>query len=348
MRCAGRYFIAALLLPAASAAHHSVTAVFDQSKKIELEGELTALRWQNPHVLLTIKVVAADGKEVVWDLESLSANGISRSGVTASLFVVGNRLKVAGSPSRHGLNRLFLNNVLLPNGREIVLGGEQRQPRWSQQVLRASETAQQRVGVAAVAERGIFRVWSSGPDFRSRYPNIADASDPLRFPLTAAGRAAVAAPQSEDPTVRCVPKPMPRIMTQPYPIEFVRQGDTILIKIEEYDVVRTIHVGVAAEAGRVKAASSPLGYSVGRFDGRTLVVTTTKLASGRFDGGGGGRIALSADATLVERISPSDDGSRLDYRMTITDPTTFTASVALEKTWIYVPGTQVMPYRCQQ
>ena len=347
MCCAGRYFIAALLLPATSAAHHSVAAGFDQSQTIELEGELTALRWQNPHILLTIKVVAADGKEVVWDLESISANGASRSGVTASLFAVGQRLKVAGNPSRRGLNHVWVLNVLLPNGREIVIGGRQ-QPRWSQQVLRAAETASQRVGVAAVAERGVFRVWSSSPDFRTRFPNIGDASDPMRFPFTAAGRATVAAPQSEDPTIRCVPKGMPRIMTQPYPIEFVRQGNTIVLKIEEYDVVRTIHMGVAVEADRAKAAPSPLGYSVGRFDGRTLVVTTTKLASGRFDGGGGGRIALSADVALVERISPSDDGSRLDYRMTITDPTTFTAPVVLEKHWIYVPGTQVMPYRCQQ
>jgi hypothetical protein len=346
MSRAGRCLIAALLLPATSAAHHGVTAEFDPSQTIELEGELTALRWQNPHVLLTIKVVAADGKEVVWDLESLSANGVSRSGVTASLFAVGHRLKVAGNPSRRGLNRVWVLNVLLPNGREIVIGG--RQPRWSQQVLRANETGPGRVGVAAVAERGIFRVWSSDSDFRYRLPNIGDGSDPLRFPLTATGRAAAAAPQSEDPTVRCVPKGMPRIMTPPYPIEFVRQGDTIVLKIEEYDVVRTIHMGVAADADRAKAAPSPLGYSVGRFDGRTLVVTTTKLASGRFDGFDGGRIALSADAALVERISPSDDGSRLDYRMTITDPTTFTAPVALERHWIYVPGTQVMPYRCQQ
>jgi len=39
---------------------------------------------------------------------------------------------------------------------------------------------------------------------------------------------------------------MPYIMSQPYPIEFVEQNNTILLRIEAYDLVRTIHMSNAA------------------------------------------------------------------------------------------------------
>jgi len=38
---------------------------------------------------------------------------------------------------------------------------------------------------------------------------------------------------------------MPTIMEQPYPIEFVNKGDAILLRLEEYDSVRTISMGAS-------------------------------------------------------------------------------------------------------
>jgi hypothetical protein len=39
------------------------------------------------------------------------------------------------------------------------------------------------------------------------------------------------------------PKGMPYIMNQPYPIVFIDERSTILLRIEEYDLVRTIRMG---------------------------------------------------------------------------------------------------------
>jgi hypothetical protein len=77
------------------------------------------------------------------------------------------------------------------------------------------------------------------------------------------------------------------------------------------------------------------------------VVTTTAVAVDPFGSIGGGLIPLSAAATFVERFAPSADGASLDYSMAITDPVHLSAAVTLEKRWLNVPGTQVLPYDCR-
>lgn len=130
---------------------------------------------------------------------------------------------------------------------------------------------------------------------------------------------------------------MPAIIGNPYPRDFIDRGDTILMRLEEYDAVRTIHLDeTAADIG------SPLGHSIGRWEDGTLVVATTNVSSRRFRLG----IALGDDLQLVEHYTPSADGSRLDYRITITDPATFLEPVEFQTYWIYIPGVTVEPYEC--
>ena len=331
----------AALLPAEGFAHHSVASGFDTQQMIELEGELTGIRWQNPHILLTLAVTSSDGRAVSWELESLSANGIGRTGIVRDLFRLGDRIKVAGNPSRRGLDRLWAVHILLPSNQELVLGALQRPPRWSDQVLRGTEASQTNEGTAANVELGIFRVWSTSVNFRALRGN----EDPASVPWTPEGRAAAERARSEtDPALGCVTKGMPRIMTQPYPIEFVQHGDKIELKIEEYDAVRTIHVGPGAAESA--GAPSPLGHSVARWEGSALVVTTTNLAGGLFDGVGA--TPVSSQATLTERFAPSADGAQLDYSLTIADPVYRTEPAKVEKRWLNVPGVQVLPYECKR
>ena len=138
------------------------------------------------------------------------------------------------------------------------------------------------------------------------------------------------------------PKGMPTIMEAPYPIEFVRldSGD-VLLKIEEYDLERRIDVQrTAPPAG---TAASPLGYSVGRWEARALVVTTTKINWPYFSQLG---IPQSPNVSIVERFTPTDDGSRLDYEMTVTDAVNFTRPVVLSQYWLWLPSVRLLPYEC--
>ena len=48
------------------------------------------------------------------------------------------------------------------------------------------------------------------------------------------------------------------------------------------------------------------------------------------------------------KATPSADGSRLNYQMTVTDPAAFLEPAELELYWIYVPGVTVEPYECAE
>ena len=81
----------------------------------------------------------------------------------------------------------------------------------------------------------------------------------------------------------CEPKGMPIIMGQPFPIEFIDQEGSIVLRIEEYDAVRSIRMGAAA-AGATQPAA-PYGHSTGKWEGRTLVVETTRVQPRRYTNG---------------------------------------------------------------
>jgi hypothetical protein len=335
--------VTAVAVPALLPAHHSVSAWFDRGSIIELEGVVTSVSWQNPHVRFTLDVEEANGQVSHWDIETLSVAGISRWGITQDMIAVNGRLVVAGNPSRRNLDNLFVRNVLLPNGNELVFGGE---PRWTaaERALRAGEAQRPSAGASGSEGLGFFRTWSTGSGSAFLFPEAIDPDfDFDRYPLTPAAAAALAAfdAYEDDPTRDCAPKGMPTIMEQPYPMEIVDAGDRILLRIEEYDTLRTIYMSDMPDA-----ASQPysrLGFSVGRWDGARLIVTTTRADWGHFDSVG---IPLDRDAVLEERFTLADDGARLDYALTVTDPLTFTQPVTLEKHFIWLPDARVEPFAC--
>jgi hypothetical protein len=329
---------------AASHAHHSVSAWFDTTATTEIEGVVTDFRWQNPHVVFSMRVAGAQG-EALWEIETLSISGISRWGIERDVINVGDRLRVAGNPARRDANGIFVRNILLPSGREIVLGGAAR---WSNDTMRGSELLQASEGDSSRPDLGLYRTWSTGSVNGVLFPEAVQAGfDFSRYPLTPAARAALEAFDfaTDDPTVNCTPKGMPTIMEQPYPLEIVERGDTIELLIEEYDTRRVVHMRGPGATAAAAAAPGPLGYSVGQFDGTALVVTTTKSSWGHFDSVG---IPLSVDAVLEERFAPSVDGARLDYTLKVTDAATFTEPVELSKTFIWRPEITRGAYECRR
>jgi hypothetical protein len=51
---------------------------------------------------------------------------------------------------------------------------------------------------------------------------------------------------------------------------------------------------------------------------------------------------------LIEHITPSNDGKRLDYRLRVSDPQTFTEPLDVERYWEWRPEIQVGAYACDQ
>ena len=61
------------------------------------------------------------------------------------------------------------------------------------------------------------------------------------------------------------PPGMPAMMNNPYPIEFVDDGDRILLRLEEWDGRRVIHLNDDVNVDSQPA--TPTGYSVGVWKG---------------------------------------------------------------------------------
>jgi len=322
--------VGCLALAGAVEAHHSA-AIFDRGSVIEVEGTITEVQWVNPHVRLKMRGAVPGGQEHDWDIESNSVSIVSRFGLTEGVVPVGVHVKVAGNGGRGRDDILWITNMLLPDGKEVLFGGS-IPARWSNDIvgrdIRGAVTAD-------TGNRGLFRVWTNAPG----------ALWNGKMSLTAAAEAARRAfdPVANDPTANCTPKGMPYAMEQPYPIEFVDRGDEILLKLEEYDAVR--HLATKAPAASAPRARSPLGDSVARWDGQALVVTTKDIDSRYLNATG---IPLGKDVSTLERFELNADGSRLDYTLTVTDPITFTEPAVFRKSWDWRPGEQVKPYDCRR
>jgi hypothetical protein len=331
----------ALLLPGSAVlGHHSVSAYFDTSQVIEVQGELTEVRWRNPHVGFTINARDDNDEVTTWEISGTSLSHLGRLGLTADMFTLGDIVTFAGAPSRRPIPALQATNMLMPDGGEIALNTTGRR-HWL-----AGTEERLRVTPADVAarddgespDRSLFRTWSTPTRSIDR-----DAIWESSYPLTAAAHAAQSAwdPLTDNPVINCVGKGMPSIMNPPYPMELVDRGDVIVYRQEEFDSVRTIYMDPSATPA---PEPSNMGHSVGRWEGETLVVNTTLSTWPYFDGQG---IPISAAAEYEERFTVSDDGKRLNYTVLVTDPTTFTEPVLLDRFWLWVPGVRVELYDCR-
>lgn len=318
-----------LLLPAPLAlAHHSVTAFFDRSTTVEIEGTVMDVFWRNPHVGLTIEVVDEAGASELWELEGGAMNTLRRRGFSEASLSIGDHVRVAGSPSRRGEPAIFVSHFLLPSGEEVIFSDLDVAPRWT-----SPQAGSAAAGAAAVPP-GFFKVWGYREFNRLRSP----------LALTPAAQAASDGfdPRADDVGLRCIPPGMPNAVLNPYPMELIDAGDRIVQRIEEWDARRVLYTGEDAPSADSHAPDY-LGYSVARQEGNTLVITTTRIDFPLLDGDG---TPMSADVEIVERYTLSDDESRLAYEIIVIDPVNLAEPAVWEGAWLYRPGVEVQPFEC--
>lgn len=330
-------FIAALLLIGFSittSAHHS-RAEFSEEVE-EITGELVSVNWTNPHPTFTVNV-RTNGEEEQWDILAYdSLYGLTRAGVTLEHFTIGEHVRLLGQRSNRTENFFLVSNMLLSDRTELIFY-RRTEPYWEDTAVGGEEDWAARASFvvdAAAEDRGIFRLWSLAHA-------LARTGDiPPLTPEASAIRASWDA--SQDTSLVCVPKGMPRTMGTPDPYEFTDNGETITIIGHEFRTVRTIHM-TAAGNPRDQPASH-MGYSVGHWEenDKVLVVETSRINWPWFQGGG---YPQTEAVTVVERFTLSDDQTRLDYHAIVTDPATFTGPATLRNQWLAL-GEIAEPYEC--
>ena len=328
-------FLPLALLPIFAVGHHA-NVEHDTNIVEELEGQIVTVSWKNPHVRMTLSVPTEDGAEQTWELEAQDVNSLGRRGLNSELVPAGVTVRVAGHPSR-SRNSLYVTNVLLPDGTEIKTRGNTR-PRWSSEHIGFDNDPflAEPPASASDGSEGIFRVW-----LRERRTGF-----PSDLPLTLEARQASSGwSRADDPTLKCITGGMPAAMNRvsgPHPIDFIERDGNILIRLESFDVVRTVHMGLNLDAR--SQPYSRLGYSVGRWEGSALIVRTTRVNWPYFDTNA--RVPLSEAVEILERFTLSDDETRLTYDLEVTDPETFTEPVSSRWEFDWRPDMFVEPYEC--
>jgi Family of unknown function (DUF6152) len=338
----------ALLLPILAygvpvTAHHS-TAEYDASQVVEARGEVVTVLWRNPHVRFQASTKSIDGSDQLWDVESSDLTRLDRAGLPRDILKVGDVVSFAGNPSKRTERRMYVTNLLVADGREVLLRGNV-QPRFApERVVSTDPSPTPKAAVAAAAGSGfIGRVFV--PAREGKAP--AWVANP---PLTAEAREGKAKYDEvvDDPVLGCVSPGMPRVMLRsgPYAIRFIQRGSDLVLQNEWFEIDRTIHMdGKSPVAG---APYTPLGYSVGQWDGDALVITTTHIDWPYFELYGLVGVPQSRAMRIVERFTPSDDGATVRYDFAATDPAAFTETVRYDNyaTFRWQPSLDFIPYDC--
>jgi hypothetical protein len=113
--------LAGLLTGVPGFGHHSVSAEFDLSKRITLQGQVTRIEWMNPHVYVYVDV-RADGKSATWACETAGPNTLARQGWSRTSLKIGDRVTVVGFRARDGAYVASAREVVLANGRKVFVG----------------------------------------------------------------------------------------------------------------------------------------------------------------------------------------------------------------------------------
>jgi hypothetical protein len=380
---ASRIVVTALLLCAAAPgahAHHGISN-WDLNKDITLSGRLTKIDLINPHSWIHLEVRGADGRTASWKCEMRSVNSLRRSGWTREMFEIGSTITVTGSPERRKPNECYLGTILFADGssmdrygqRQLAVAQATRTPR--QRALRTADgrpnlagdwAAEQRVmsdprgqlgTLVPLSEAGRLKAGEL-PAGQAAFPGARGspaslASDPIKAAwdrpipvrLTDKGTQEVQKfdPASTDnPRLRCEPTSILFDWTFDSVVNRIGQSPTqITMKYGHMDLDRVIHLDVKTPPANLRPSRA--GYSVGRWEGSTLVVETTGFAPGVLNADS--RVLHGARLRITERFELDATGARLTRNYVAEDPEYFADSVRGSDV-VFPADVAYAPYGC--
>ena len=166
----------------------------------------------------------------------------------------------------------------------------------------------------------------------------------LRLRLSDAALKTYPLDNADDPGfLRCEPWGLARQMFAPHQLEIRRRGtDRIEMRYGEWDARRTIYM---QGARRPSLPPTRMGHSTGRWEGNTLVIESSGIASNiapwpQF-------LAFSSTHSdqlhVIERYSRTNDGKLL-LTATVEDPWALKEPLVLKKVWRWAPGSRIDAY----
>ena len=194
----------------------------------------------------------------------------------------------------------------------------------------------------ARAPNGLFGL---GESLNSRYfRDILSDFKPEERPLTPLGVERLrqhTQPGAFNPTLNCLPDGVPHGDLLPEPFKIMHTPGVIVMLYEVETTFRQIFM----DGRKLPADMSPTwqGYSVGRWDGDTLVIDSAGFNDRSWlDARGTPR---STDMRIEERFRRRDYG-HMDLTITITDPQIFTKPITFSVVEELLPDTDLLEHYC--
>ena len=200
-------------------------------------------------------------------------------------------------------------------------------------------------GPAAAAGTGLTGMWLLDPGSFDKRP-VAVLTPEARAAVDAQRKAAAAGSATSTLSAnnkKCLPNGMPGMMTNEFATEILETPGRITVFNEDNPLPRTIHLD-----RKTPVAMDPTwnGQSVGRWEGKVLVIDTTNLNDRTVRVPGGG--IPSTGLHIVERMHLENGGKTLVNQMTLTDPKVLAQPYVRTVTYSRMePGSELWEYVCE-
>jgi hypothetical protein len=298
--------------------HHS-PAAYDLQATLTIDGAVTKFEWSNPHTYISVKDAAGD----VWLVEALAPTALKQFGWSATTLAAGDRVHLRAAPARDPSRKTAFLTSLEKGGVVLFRPGGAPAPGVSPPSPSVTELS----GTWGTA---------SGPTIGRFLGN------PASLPVTAKGAEAIRTfTDADNPGGDCVPFSAPLYMILVGVRRIEVRDDVVLLQGEDAAVERAVHMNVATHDG---VEPTVQGHSIGRWDGRTLVVDTARFAPHRLGLAAG--LPSGSGKHLVERFELAPDGKSLAYRFTVEDPEYLTAAVSGDAQWLPRSDLEFAPMKC--
>jgi hypothetical protein len=146
---------------------------------------------------------------------------------------------------------------------------------------------------------------------------------------------------TRDPEIKCYMPGVPRMMYMPYPVQIIQSRDTILMASEFASASRTVRMNSKEKS----PTDSWMGWSVGRWEGDTLIIDVTdQMDQTWFDRAGD----WHTEALKVTERYTAIDRNTINYEATMEDPKVFSRpwKISMPLHRHIEKNAQLLEYKC--
>jgi len=308
------FVLAAVQSVIPATAHHS-QAMFDQTQEILVEGTVHRFDWVNPHMYLIVETIGPDGEPALVEGEGLAITQALVDGLNRDALQPGTPVVMRANPNRGGWGKqVRILDVTTQDG-EIHPFYKQsnRSLRLTPAESLSGRWAPNRAGVGAG-----FGALAS-------------------FPLSPAARS-IQAEMIDDGLCIAEPVPFLAILDEMRSIELGEDEVVLHFDNSGDHVYRTVHMNAEHPAD---LEPSEHGHSIGWWEGETLVIDT--IAYTPHTSGLGGSAPSSAGKHTVEKLSLTEERTRIRYEIAVEDPVYLTETAVLTQQWDHRPDIDFSP-----